>query len=138
MASLPNNKGIKPGDTIKFRGGCNSAKDGQEYVVQVDPSYSNQSSHEEYLGVGADIRNLCHCLGQWTLVDKTNTNNKTMSIINKAKLAFKGEPEKSFIKAGVIDSSENLTAEGQTVFLNWLLKKHGLDFKKEVIDPIMA
>ncbi len=61
-----------------------------------------------------------------------------MNLIEKAKLAFKGEPEKSFIKAGVMDSNENLTNEGQSLFLTYLLKKNGEDFKTTVIDPILA
>lgn len=66
-----------------------------------------------------------------------STNYINMNLLEQAKLAFKGEPEKSFIKAGVLDSNENLTADGQQLFLTYLLKKHGEDFKTTVIDPII-
>lgn len=50
----------------------------------------------------------------------------------------KNEPEKTFIKAGVLDSNENLTLEGQEVFLSFLLGKFGAEFKTEVVDKIVA
>ncbi len=72
--------------------------------------------------------------------DIKNKSEKTVmsSLIEKAKLAFKGEPEKSFIKAGVMEADETLTEEGTELFLTFLLKKHGTEFKAEVIDPILA
>lgn len=60
------------------------------------------------------------------------------SLTEKFALAFKGEPEKSFIKAGVMNQNETLTTEGQAVFMAWLLKANGAAFKKEVVDPILA
>jgi len=60
------------------------------------------------------------------------------SIIERAKLASKSEPQKSFQKAGITDSGDNLTSEGRDVFLNWLLQKHGAEFKKEVVEVILA
>lgn len=43
---------------------------------------------------------------------------------------FKGEPQKSFKKAGVTDASDVLTEDGKSVFLSWLLKKHGEEFQE--------
>lgn len=60
------------------------------------------------------------------------------SLKDKFSLIFKNEPEKSFRKAGITDSSDSLTSEGRDLFLAYLLKKHGDDFKKEVVDPILA
>ncbi len=65
-------------------------------------------------------------------------NNKIMSLVKKFTLAFKKEPEKSFNKSGITDDNDILTTEGSQVFLGWLLKKFGDDFKKEVVDPILA
>lgn len=70
-------------------------------------------------------------------LDLINSSN-TMNLNEKLALVFKGEPEKSFIKAGVMNTDESLTSEGQTLFHAWLLKKHGADFKTEVVDPIIA
>ena len=67
-----------------------------------------------------------------------NKSIENMSIIEKAKLAFKAEPEKSLIKAGILDSGENLTKEGNELFTKFLFEKNKLEFKKEVVDPILA
>lgn len=71
------------------------------------------------------------------MINELKTTNTNMNLIEKAKLAFKGEPEKSFIKVGVMESDESLTEEGQELFLTYLLKKHGDDFKTTVVDPIL-
>lgn len=137
-------KGFQPGDVIRFNGNpCESAYRDEEYAVQVCPVEAAKSnSPDDPLGVGRDSQKLCHCDEKWVLVKKAGaintTNNSIINLIQKAKLALKGEPEKTFIKAGVMDSDENLTAEGQTLFLTYLLKEKAADFKAAVIDPILA
>ncbi len=64
--------------------------------------------------------------------------NKPMNIKDSFTLAFKAEPEKSFRKAGITNGDDFLTTDGQVVFLSWLLKKHGEEFKKDVVDGILA
>lgn len=64
--------------------------------------------------------------------------DKDMDIIQQFRLSMKGEPEKSFIKAGIMDINENLTNDGKQLFIEWLLKENGDQFKKEVVDPILA
>lgn len=67
------------------------------------------------------------------------SSNKSMSDLKtKFSLLLKSEPEKSFIQAGIIDSNETLTPDGQTVFLSWLLSKNGDAFKAEVVDKLLA
>lgn len=66
------------------------------------------------------------------------TNKKNMSIKDNFTLAFKKEPEKSFRKTGITNGDDFLTEDGQHVFLSWLLKKHGEEFKKEVVDDLLA
>lgn len=80
----------------------------------------------------------CGCEGYYELVESSNNKSIMSSLKEKMALVFKGEPEKSFIKAGVMNSDETLTSDGQAVFLAWLLKKNGDVFKTEVIDPILA
>ena len=63
--------------------------------------------------------------------------NKNMNLKDKFTLAFKGEPEKSFRKTGITNGDDFLTEDGQHVFLGWLLKKHGEEFKKDVVDDIL-
>jgi len=64
-------------------------------------------------------------------------NKKTMNIKEKFTLAFKSEPEKSFRKLEITNGDDFLTEDGQKIFLSWLLKKHGPDFKKEVVDDLL-
>lgn len=73
------------------------------------------------------------------LISSTNqtTNQSTMNIQDKFLLAFKAEPEKSFRKAGITNGDDFLTDDGQKIFLSWLLKKNGNDFKKEVVDALL-
>ena len=60
-----------------------------------------------------------------------------MNIKEKFALAFiKGEPEKSFRKTGITNGDDFLTEDGEKVFLGWLLKKHGEEFKKDVVDDL--
>lgn len=91
------------------------------------------------LRVLEDTARVSHSEKYYELVESTSKNTILMaSLTSKFALAFKGEPEKSFIKAGVLDEKEQFTTEGRQVFEQWLLKKYGNDFKKEVIDPILA
>lgn len=73
-----------------------------------------------------------------TIVKIIEQNKNKMNIKEKFALLRKGEPEKSFFKLGVTDKEDTLTTEGQAIFLGWLLKKHGAEFKTEVVDPLLA
>lgn len=55
----------------------------------------------------------------------------------KFALLFTSEPFKSFRKTGITNGDDILTSEGQGVFLTWLLKKHGDEFKKDVVDELL-
>ena len=61
-----------------------------------------------------------------------------MNIKENFTLAFKAEPEKTFRKVGLTNGDDFLTADGQLIFLSWLLKKHGAEFKTEVADGLLA
>lgn len=66
-----------------------------------------------------------------------SNKNIIMNLVEKFQIALKSEPEKSFLKADIIDSSGVLTSDGQKVFFSWLLKKYGEDFKKEIVDDLL-
>lgn len=121
---------FKIGDKVlRFQGGTNGGFNEGDTGVVVKGDYINVLMDKNgKTEDGNDEDNL-------KLISSKAVN---MNLIEKAKLAFKGEPEKSFIKAGVMDSNENLTPEGQQLFLTYLLKTNGADFKKTVIDPILA
>ncbi len=67
----------------------------------------------------------------------TNNQNNMSDLKSKFVALFLTEPEKSFRKAGVTNGDGILTEEGREVFLTWLLKKHGDEFKKEVVDELL-
>ena len=63
---------------------------------------------------------------------------KNMNLKQKFALVFKGEPERSFIKAGVMNTDESLTSDGIELVMRFVLSKFKDDFKKEIVDPILA
>lgn len=67
-----------------------------------------------------------------------STNKNNMTLIEKFALMSKGEPEKSFIKTGVMEMNGKLTEDGKQLFLMFLLKKFGPEFKTEVVDGLSA
>ena len=60
-----------------------------------------------------------------------------MNILEKFKVSLMGEPEKSFRLSGITNGDDLLTSDGTQIFLSWMLKKHGDDFKKEVVDGLL-
>ena len=70
--------------------------------------------------------------------NNTNNTNKTMSLIQTFKSIIRTEPEKSFVKAGVLDESLELTHGGTALFIQYLFEKNKEDFKTSVIDVILA
>lgn len=57
---------------------------------------------------------------------------------SKYAMILKGEPQKTLIKAGVLNSDESFTVEGRDLFEAWLLQKYGSEFKADVADKIVA
>jgi hypothetical protein len=77
--------------------------------------------------------------GEWAEHELELVNTITfMGLIEKGKLLFKSEPERSFIKAGVMDTNGQLTSEGRELWTEFLIRKFGAEFKTEVVDKIIA
>jgi hypothetical protein len=64
-------------------------------------------------------------------------NNKELNMKEKFITMFLSEPEKSFRKAGITNGDGMLTDDGVKMFMTWMLKKNGLDFKAEVVDELL-
>ncbi len=77
--------------------------------------------------------------GEKYLTKVTNKINMK-DILNKAALMFKGEPQKSFIKAGIMSQDEIPTDDGVKLLVSYLLKDAtiGAGFKATVVDPLLA
>lgn len=56
----------------------------------------------------------------------------------KFALLMKKEPQRSFQKAGITNAQDELTPEGVELYTAWRFKKDEDEFKKEVVDPILA
>lgn len=82
--------------------------------------------------------------GKLELIKKTNLSvspdkkSFMQNLISSFNNLFLTEPQKSFQKAGVTDTTGMLTPDGTKVFLNWLLQTNGAAFKTAVVDPINA
>jgi len=48
------------------------------------------------------------------------------------------EPQKSFRKVGITDGDNILTDEGMKIYLSWRLMKDADEFKKEIVDDMVA
>jgi hypothetical protein len=125
-----NGKQIKRGDTLLRVGGPNDIPYkmfiGNKYkVMAVSGSciYLEETGNESWTSSYFEII--------------SNNSITNMTLAQKLALAFKSEPEKSFIKAGITNMDGTFTTEGQTVFLAWLLKKNGEAFKTEVVDVLI-
>lgn len=72
--------------------------------------------------------------GDMKIIKKNSIKNMKEKFVTM----FLSEPEKSFRKAEITNGDGMLTDDGQKIFLSWMLKKYGNDFKTEVVDPILS
>lgn len=68
------------------------------------------------------------------LIEESKNNMNIKSIY---KNITRKEPERSFVKAGITDSNDELTQEGKDLFLSFLLEQHKDEFNKTVVQPIL-
>lgn len=141
---------FKNGDKVKLKQGVNrggvcgtfNGYDTLSYLI-IDKAHAwdDGTYPYSYTGYNQDGQKLtsCSCCYKDEHLEFFNSNKN--SIMTDVKQAFNQlflkEPQKSFQKAGVTDGSNQLTSDGRDIFLAWLLEKHGDDFKKEVVDPIL-
>ncbi len=66
----------------------------------------------------------------------SQTINKPMySLLNKARALLRGEPDKSLIAKGITNDQDELTGEGQILFMDFLYRTNKVAF---VADPAVA
>ena len=116
-----------------------SPPDGNRGLVGIEGVVVEVKGYDDRLTVHVKFGNqLSWWCEEGSLDFKNSIKIKNMSLKDSFRSAFKSEPEKSLQKTGITNSADELTSDGQTVFLGWMLKKYGADFKKEVVDPILA
>lgn len=77
------------------------------------------------------------CVWNYELKLVKKGTSKMSSVSDKFAALLKGEPEKSFFKAGLTNKDDSFTDEGKQVFEAWLLKKFKSEFNTEVVQPIL-
>lgn len=99
-----------------------------------------KSSYLSYNILNKENEIIDSCSGCFTTNDlklKNNSASFMSNLIEKFKFLTKSEPEKSFIKAGIIDANGNLTTDGQALLIQYLLEKTKDDFNKDVVQPLL-
>lgn len=124
------------GDRVRrFQGGQNGTMCVNGTGVVLSVSGNNPYSK---IKVQSDADNVIIEHDRMNLTKISSNNVKNMNTLTeKFALAFKKEPEKTFIKAGVMKADGTLTSEGNAIFIGYLLQKFGADFKKDVVDEIV-
>lgn len=134
---------FKVGDKVKIKSGI----DGIEEFFPCEAVFKGESTNrsdcivvERMDGVRGSGQN-----GYWDFYKKNliylELVNKPKSMSNlKEKFVnlFLTEPTKSLRKAGVVNGDNQLTTDGQEIFLNWLLQKNQEAFNTEVVQKILA
>ena len=128
-----NDKEVKEGDVViqypgRTSGSCCSCHYGKEYTIQ-------KTQKGLGLGIGEKPEDLCTCVSCWTLIK--NNHSFIMNLTQSFKAIFRTEPAKTFVKAGITNENGDMTSEGQTIFLSYLLQIHGDAFKKDIVDEIL-
>lgn len=76
----------------------------------------------------------------YQVIESINNDNKIVDMNLKSlfKNMLRGEPEKSFIQAGIMDDGENLTSDGRDIFMAYLFDESKDDFLEKVVKPLLA
>lgn len=124
---------FKEGDEVEIVGDCCSHGIGIGKVVILKREYFGHSYRESK----AFLQNYNSGYVLDRDIKKINTNFKNMNIVEKFALLRKGEPEKSYFKAGITDKDDQLTPEGTKIYLSYLLGNDNGKFKTEVVDELL-
>jgi hypothetical protein len=109
----------------------------------IDENHSLTLFHNFFLSYDIYPNNLTGFTTQYinNFVDENNNKQQKTFMENikeKFVVLITPEPKKSFRKAGITDGDDLLTADGEKIFLTWLLhNKYADEFKKDVVDGII-
>lgn len=138
---------FKVGNYVRMTNDCSGSIKGNIYLLRYDNTYGNDNTllyawdkEVEKLGKGG-----CSCHNKWELVEdikKINADQKSevqnMDLVSIVKNMFRTEPEKSFIKAGIMNSDNSLTIGGKEVFINYLFELNKADFNTKIVQPLLT
>lgn len=136
---------FKKGDEVKvIRGG----REGQTlYVAQNDSScpYIATTYEDAMSGEwdGAEDEDDLELLQKQSLsirnnnVPEVHITKNTMTLIATVRNLFRSEPEKSFIKTGIMNDNATFTPEGRDLFIDYLLQQNKEAFNKDLVQPLL-
>lgn len=134
---------IKVGDRVRATIACCGTVIGEEYITQ--NWYLQTDGHKEFYAgstgcvYAGEKGRACCCFTTWELVEVNNPNNndknKNMTLIEKARLLVKGEPDKSLVNKGITKMDDTLTSNGVDLLLDYLYRTNKDAFVK---DPAIA
>lgn len=127
------NQEITVGSRVRWRGIWGTVREINQQGLHVERDDNTQGGGRYVTGYG----NL-YLMSPSSIEEIINSNIMSNSLLSSFKSAFLTEPEKTFRKAGVTNDDGLLTQEGLTVFLAFLLKKHGDEFKKDIVDKLLT
>lgn len=111
---------------------------------RIDGSWGSDCYRGDLTIIDENHNNLTGFTTQYLINNFVDENNnkqqKTFmeNIKEKFVVLITPEPKKSFRKAGITDGDDLLTADGEKIFLTWLLhNKYADEFKKDVVDGII-
>ena len=132
------------GDGIKI---CKSFFEGEIGEISGDSFYIWQNSNNGSMGLlppslkGYKYSWVVRLDNEVAEIEILNTgakSEKNMNIKEQFVLALLPEPQKSFRKVGITNGDNLLTDEGMRIYLSWRLMKDAVEFKKEIVDDMVA
>lgn len=124
---------FRAGDIVTVKKGCSGALPGNEYVLISSESGADLGTSEK-----GSNEILCMCSWNWKLISQQSLTPHPMSkLTEQFALLRKKEPQKSFFKLGITDQDDQLTEEGQELFIQWLLDINEKEFNDAVVQPLL-
>jgi hypothetical protein len=110
---------------------CFTFKKGERWRVT---GYSSDEHRPLYLDLRKNVSykdgyTECVSPSKFICVSSPSPTMSSTSLLTAARNIFRGEPEKSFIKAGIMSDAAIFTEDAKTLFLESLMKKDQADEK---------
>lgn len=132
---------FKVGDRVRIKKykGCGVEKDELSYceITKINGTCYYFTSYDKD-GVRLEDCYNCHNDESFELIQIKNNKSIMQTIKQFIKDARRNEPEKSFIKAGVLDETEEFTEDGREMFLEFLFQENKKKFNETIVQPYLA
>lgn len=130
---------FKVGDRVRrVRGGSSgSMEEGDTGTIEkLALTDCTVITDKERQRICSDLENLELLIEEVTIKTIYMEYMEYMDIKQKVAMFFMNEPQKTFVEVGLANEKGELTPDGKEIFINFLLRKYGDDFKKEIADKL--